>query len=315
VNWWSRRSVDLAAKRDIVMESFLGDFITSLRVERNLSSNSIEAYDHDIARYLDFLQEDSSVKSVADITPKHIRQYIQMLFDLHLKPTSIRRNFSVVSSYHKYLIDEELADTDPSELLEPPRITDKLPTVLSVAEVESLLNAIDLEKPSGSRDKAMIELLYSSGLRVSELVNLKLEHLLANQGMIRVLGKGNKERLVPLGRVAAECLEEYLNNSRPEVASKGLSKGYVFLNLQGRNIDRKSVWRIISTLAKSAGIDKQVSPHTLRHSFATHLLEGGADLRAVQEMLGHADISTTQIYTHVDRSYLKEVHRSFHPRW
>lgn len=297
------------------METFLSDYITSLRVERNLSSNSIEAYEHDIVRYLKFLQEDSSVKSVADITPRHIRQYIQMLFELHLKPTSIRRNFSVVSSYHNYLLDEELAATDPSELLEAPRIPEKLPTVLSVEEIEAMLDTIDMDKPSGLRDKAMLELLYSSGLRVSELVDLKLEHLLANQGMIRVLGKGRKERLVPLGRVAAECLEEYLNNSRPEIAQKGRSEGYVFLNRLGRQISRKVIWRIISTLAKETGIDKPVSPHTLRHSFATHLLEGGADLRAVQEMLGHADISTTQIYTHVDRSYLKEVHRSFHPRW
>lgn len=297
------------------MESFLSDFITFLRVERNLSFNSIEAYEHDIARYLDFLQGDSSVKGVSDITPRHIRQYIRMLFDLHLKPTSIRRNFSVVSSYHNYLLDEELAVTDPSELLEPPRIPEKLPTVLSVQEVEALLDAIELDKSGGLRDKAMVELLYSSGLRVSELVNLKLEHLLANQGLIRIMGKGNKERVIPLGRAAADCLEDYLNNSRPETAQKGRSGGYVFLNHLGRQISRKSVWRIISTLAKSAGIEKQVSPHTLRHSFATHLLEGGADLRAVQEMLGHADISTTQIYTHVDRSYLKEVHRSFHPRW
>ena len=297
------------------MESFLSDFITFLRVERNLSSNSIEAYKHDIARYLDFLQGDSSVKGVSDITPRHIRQYIRMLFDLHLKPTSIRRNFSVVSSYHNYLLDEELAVTDPSELLEPPRIPEKLPTVLSVQEVEALLDAIELDKSGGLRDKAMVELLYSSGLRVSELVNLKLEHLLANQGLIRIMGKGNKERVIPLGRAAADCLEDYLNNSRPETAQKGRNGGYVFLNHLGRQISRKGVWRIISTLAKSAGIEKQVSPHTLRHSFATHLLEGGADLRAVQEMLGHADISTTQIYTHVDRSYLKEVHRSFHPRW
>ena len=297
------------------MESFLSDFITFLRVERNLSSNSIEAYKHDIARYLDFLQGDSSVKGVSDITPRHIRQYIRMLFDLHLKPTSIRRNFSVVSSYHNYLLDEELAVTDPSELLEPPRIPEKLPTVLSVQEVEALLDAIELDKSGGLRDKAMVELLYSSGLRVSELVNLMLEHLLANQGLIRIMGKGNKERVIPLGRAAADCLEDYLNNSRPETAQKGRSGGYVFLNHLGRQISRKGVWRIISTLAKSAGIEKQVSPHTLRHSFATHLLEGGADLRAVQEMLGHADISTTQIYTHVDRSYLKEVHRSFHPRW
>ena len=281
------------------MESFLSDFITFLRVERNLSSNSIEAYKHDIARYLDFLQGDSSVKGVSDITPRHIRQYIRMLFDLHLKPTSIRRNFSVVSSYHNYLLDEELAVTDPSELLEPPRIPEKLPPVLSVQEVEVLLDAIEQDKSGGLRDKAMVELLYSSGLRVSELVNLKLEHLLANQGLIRIMGKGNKERVIPLGRAAADCLEDYLNNSRPETAQKGRSGGYVFLNHLGRQISRKGVWRIISTLAKSAGIEKQVSPHTLRHSFATHLLEGGADLRAVQEMLGHADISTTQIYTHV----------------
>lgn len=297
------------------METFLDDYIMSLRIERHLSVNTISAYQRDINRYLNFIAEDPAITSVTDITPKHIRHYIQMLFDLHLKPTSIRRNFSVVSSYHNFLLDEDFATTNPSELLEPPRIPEKLPTVLSVAEVESILSSINVEKPGGLRDKAMVELLYSTGLRVSELVNLKLEHLLSNQGMIRVLGKGRKERIVPLGRIAAECLEDYLNEYRSTLARKGHSQGFIFLNYLGRQISRKGVWRIISTLAKNAGIEKPVSPHTLRHSFATHLLGGGADLRAVQEMLGHSDITTTQIYTHVDRSYLKEVHRSFHPRW
>ena len=297
------------------MEIFLSDFLLSLQVERNLSLNTVEAYKHDISRYLVFIKGIGRVVSIDDIKPRHIREYVRMLSDLYLKPASIRRNVSVVRSYHRFLVDEGYATTNPSELLEAPKLSRKLPTVLSVSEVEKLLEVADGHTPLDIRDRAMFELLYSAGLRVSELVSLKVMNLLANRGWIRVFGKGSKERVVPLGSHAAKWMEKYLNEARPLLSGKGRETDIVFLNHLGRPISRKGVWKIVHKSAEAAGIKKPVSPHTLRHSFATHLLEGGADLRAVQEMLGHTDISTTQIYTHLDKSYLKEVHKTYHPRW
>jgi len=297
------------------MKTHLTDFLVSLRVERNLSPNTIEAYEHDISRYLTFMEKIDGIESTKDIKPRHIREYIRTLSDLYLMANSIRRNLSVVRSYHKFLLDEEFATTNPSELLEAPKLSQKLPTVLSVNEVEKLLEVRNEDTPLGIRDRAMLELLYSAGLRVSELVNLKVMDLLANRGWIRVFGKGSKERVVPLGSHAANRMEKYLNKSRPMLVKKRRSTDIVFLNFLGNPISRKGIWKIVRQSAETAGIKKSVSPHTLRHSFATHLLEGGADLRAVQEMLGHADISTTQIYTHLDKSYLKEVHKTYHPRW
>lgn len=299
----------------LISRGHLPDFLTSLRVERNLSANTIDAYEHDISRYLTFLEEKGDISTPDDIRPRHVREYLRLLADLFLKPSSIRRNLSAVRSYHKFLVEEEYASTDPSYLLEAPKVPKTLPTVLTVNEVEKLLKVIDPSGPLGIRDRAMLELLYSAGLRVSELTSLRMMNLLANQGWMRVFGKGSKERVIPLGRHAATWLEKYINDARPILVRKGRGTDVLFLNHRGGTISRKGVWKIVRAAGEAAGIKKPVSPHTLRHSFATHLLEGGAHLRAVQEMLGHSDISTTEIYTHLDRNYLKEVHRTYHPRW
>ncbi|MEE9167569.1 MAG: site-specific tyrosine recombinase XerD [Candidatus Neomarinimicrobiota bacterium] len=295
--------------------SHLAEFLISVRVERNLSPNTIEAYEHDISRYLTFLDEREGISSSDDVKPRHVREYLRNLSDLPLVPSSIRRNLSAVRTYHQFLVEEGFSSTDPSELLEAPRLPKKLPTVLTVEEVEKLLQVIDHRHDLGKRDRAMLELLYSAGLRVSELVTLTMMSLLANRGWVRVFGKGSKERVIPLGSHASTWLETYMNEARPTLSKRGKRTDVLFLNHRGDPISRKGVWKIVRQAGKAAGIRKPVSPHTLRHSFATHLLEGGANLRAVQEMLGHADISTTQIYTHLDKSYLKEVHRTYHPRW
>ncbi|MFQ6615789.1 MAG: site-specific tyrosine recombinase XerD [Fidelibacterota bacterium] len=297
------------------MESYVPDFLISLRVERNLSAHTVEAYEHDLSRYLQFLKQMGVSASLDVIKPWHIREYIRMLNDLGLKPSSIRRNFSVIRSYHRFLLDEGYSETNPSELLEAPKMPRRLPSALAVHEVDTLLSAIDTSRPLGIRDRAMLELMYSAGLRVSELTGLTLLNLLANRGWIRIVGKGSKERIVPLGKEAARWMETYINTQRPSLLKKGKATDAVFLNHRGDPISRKGIWKIVKGYAREAGIRKPVSPHTLRHSFATHLLEGGADLRVVQELLGHEDISTTEIYTHLDRTYLKEVHRTYHPRW
>lgn len=296
------------------IKTYLEEFLVYLRVERNLSPNTVDAYHHDIHRYLRFI-EDINVTNLNDIKPAQISRCIGTLTDLGLSPASIRRNFSAIRSYHIFLVDEKYTSINPSSLLEAPKLPQKLPTVLTVPEVEKLMEVIDDSKPLGLRDIAMIELMYSAGLRVSEVIELKLIHLLMNQGLIRVLGKGSKERIVPLGQKAANLVEKYVNNIRPTLVKKSRGDDALFLNNRGGKLSRMGIWKIITNYARMTGIRKKVSPHTLRHSFATHLLEGGADLRAVQEMLGHADISTTQIYTHLDKHYLKEVHRTFHPRW
>lgn len=297
------------------MENFLPDFLISLRVERNLSPHTVEAYEHDLSRYLRFLQQMGISGSLDDVQPWHIREYIRRLNDLGLKPSSIRRNFSVIRSYHRFLLEEDYSQTNPSELLEAPRMPRRLPSVLTVHEIDTLMEAVDTSRPLGLRDRAMLELMYSAGLRVSEVTGLKLMSLLANKGWVRIVGKGSKERIVPLGKEAARWMETYINDERPAVLKKGGVSDAVFLNHRGGPISRKGIWKIVKGYARAAGIRKPVSPHTLRHSFATHLLEGGADLRVVQELLGHEDISTTEVYTHLDRTYLKEVHRTYHPRW
>jgi len=253
--------------------------------------------------------------NVDKIKQKHIRGFIRELADLHLKPTSITRVFSSIRSYHSFLNAEKLLLTNPSQFLEAPKLPRKLPTVLSIQEVDDILDAIDEKVPLAKRDLALLEILYSTGMRVSELCQMNLTNVIFDYEMIRVTGKGNKERLVPMGKCAIKKLNNYIQNDRSLLARKRETKGIVFLSRNGRPLTRMSVYNILKKWTQAAGITKKVSPHTLRHSFATHLLEGGADLRAVQEMLGHVDISTTQIYTHLDKEHLKEVHRTFHPRW
>jgi len=296
------------------MDTHLHDYITMLRVERNLALNTIDAYSRDLKNYVHYL-ELKGLKSVKGIKQKHIRGFIRELADIHLSASSISRVFSSIRSYHSFLNAEHWMENNPSQLLEAPKLPRKLPEVLTVQEVDGILDAIDESSALAMRDLALLEILYSAGLRVSEACNLNLTGLLLDSEMIRVFGKGSKERLVPIGKSAMQRLDDYLHFDRPELARKRETKGIVFLSQNGRPLTRMTVYNILKKWSLAADITKKISPHTFRHSFATHLLEGGADLRAVQEMLGHADISSTQIYTHLDKEYLKEVHRTFHPRW
>lgn len=296
------------------MEAHLHDYITMLRVERNLALNTIDAYRRDLKHYVSYL-EAKGLDSVKSIKQKHIRGFIRELADIHLSAASISRVFSSIRSYHAFLNAEHWVENNPSQLLEAPKLPRKLPEVLTVQEVDDILDAVDESAALALRDLALLEVLYSAGLRVSELCDLNLTGMLLDSEMIRVTGKGDKERLVPVGKQALDRLNLYLRHIRPALSRKGETKGIVFLSRNGKSLTRMTIYNILRKWSRAAGITKKVSPHTLRHSFATHLLEGGADLRAVQEMLGHADISSTQIYTHLDKEHLKEVHRTFHPRW
>lgn len=287
-------------------------FLDHLRFERGLAELTLRGYEHDIARLAAFLHARGRTSPGA-ATTADLRALILELKDLGLAPASIGRNLSAIRTYFGFLLGESLVVADPSERVQPPKGWRTLPDVLSVDEVDRILQAPDLAHPLAWRDRAMLEFAYASGVRVSELIGLRLRDLSLEEEFALVYGKGSKERLVPVGRRAIGALGIYLRETRPKL-EKGKGEGRVFLNARGSPLTRMGVWKILRGHVESAGITKAVSPHTLRHSFATHLLEGGADLIAVQEMLGHADISTTQIYTHVDRRYLAEVHRAFHPR-
>jgi integrase/recombinase XerD len=287
-------------------------FLDHLRFERGLSEQTLVAYQHDVVRLASFARQ-AGRAAPAEITTADLRGFVLELKDLGLAASSIGRNVSAIRTYFGFLIAENVIVADPSERIEPPKGWRTLPDVLSVAEIDVLLAAPDLSEPLSWRDRAMLEFAYASGVRVSELTGLEIRYLVLDEGYATVHGKGAKERLVPIGRRAVGALSLYLRETRPRL-ERGGGEGRVFLNARGRPLTRMGVWKILRKHVESTGIGKPVSPHTLRHSFATHLLEGGADLVAVQEMLGHADIATTQIYTHVDRRYLTEVHRSFHPR-
>lgn len=290
----------------------IDDYISFLRAEKSLSENSVSAYRTDMEKLR--VYADSIGVEPESITHDHLQNFLAYLHDLGLNKRSQSRILSGVRGFYKYLLIEEVIDSDPTELIESPKIGRKLPEFLTIAEIDAMQAAIDLSKSDGHRNKAIIETLYSCGLRVSELVNLKLTELFFDDGYIRVIGKGNKERLVPIGHKAIRDINQYLQqrndvNSRIDEEDKNI----VFLNRWGRQLTREMVFTIIKKYAKLAGITKNISPHTLRHSFATHLVEGGADLRAVQEMLGHESIQTTEIYTHLDREYLRETILKFHP--
>ncbi len=287
-------------------------FADHLAFERGLSDRTISAYHRDLDRLLGFLGEQGVVRPQA-VTPEILRGYLYHLKDAGLAPASIRRALSAMRTYFGFLLQEGVLESDPGDRLEAPRGWRKLPDVLAPVIVARLVEAVDPDSPTFWRDRAILETLYASGMRVSELVELEAANLDLDEGVALVLGKGSKERMVPLGSAAVEVLRRYLRQVRPEL-ERGRGEGRVFLNHRGRPLSRMAVWRIVRDAAGRAGIEARVSPHTLRHSFATHLLEGGADLAVVQELLGHADISTTQIYTHVDRDYLRSVHREFHPR-
>lgn len=294
------------------MGRYLTLFLDYLIVERGLSGNTVEAYGRDIERYLKFLQG-KGIISPAQVDQGEVVEYLHLLHECGLATASLARNFSALRTFYRFLLAEGLAIRNPMEHLDRPRLGKRLPTVLDPFEVERLLEQPDTGTPLGLRDRAMLELLYATGIRVSELISLRVSDLSLDQALVKVYGKGAKERVVPIGRKAVEYVSRYLSTVRPKLARRH-SREVLFLNWRGKPLSRMGLWKILNGYVKKAGIEREVNPHTLRHSFATHLLEGGADLRAVQEMLGHADISTTQIYTHVDREYLKEVHRTFHPR-
>jgi integrase/recombinase XerD len=300
--------LDDAIARAFYVERF-DDF---LALEQGASVKTSEAYRLDVARFVTYASV-KGAKAPTDVSARILREYVYHLKDIGLAPASIRRNVSAVRSYFKFLLGEGQLVRDPSERLETPKRWRTLPEVLGVEEVEKLLTAPTLDEPLAFRDRAMLELAYGAGLRVSEWISLGVRDVMLQDHLVRVFGKGAKERLVPIGRKAIGAIAVYLRELRPTL-EKGQGKGVLFLNARGEPLSRMGAWKILRKYVKQAGITKPVSPHTLRHSFATHLLEGGADLRAVQEMLGHVDISTTQIYTHIDREYLRSVHKQFHPR-
>ncbi len=298
---------------DGVSRAFLLErFQEFLALEDGASPRTLEAYGRDLDRMAVWCTT-KRVDSPAKLTPALLRDFVYHLKDIGLSPASIRRSVSATRTYFKFMIGEGQMQSDPSERLETPRKWRSLPEVLSVEEISRLLAAVSIDETFVFRDRAMLELAYGAGLRVSEWIELGVQDLMLDDGVIRVFGKGSKERLVPIGRSAIGAVGMYLRELRPRL-ERGEGKGRLFLNARGKPLSRMGAWKILRKYVELAKIEKHVSPHTLRHSFATHLLEGGADLRAVQEMLGHADISTTQIYTHVDREYLRSVHKQFHPR-
>jgi integrase/recombinase XerD len=290
----------------------LARFNDFIALEQGLSPRTQEAYRRDLARFAEYA-EAKGVTAPVNVDARLLREYVYHLKDLGLSPASIRRNVSAVRTWFRFLTGDGIVVRDPSERLETPKRWRTLPEVLTVEEVKKLIASPTLDDTLVFRDRALLELAYGAGLRVSEWITLGVRDLLLEDGLVRVFGKGSKERLVPIGRSAIGAVAVYLRELRPRL-EKGEGKGILFLNARGRPLTRMGAWKILRGHVERAGITKHVSPHTLRHSFATHLLEGGADLRAVQEMLGHVDIATTQIYTHVDREYLRQVHRSYHPR-
>lgn len=295
------------------MEDFLHEFLNFLRIEKNASGNTVVSYQNDLLRYLSYLQ-DKGIHRITEIKPSNIQELVYLLANLGFASSSTARNLSAIRMFHKFLVREGYVEIDPTVNITYPHQSKLLPKTLTQSEIEMILEQPDIATPRGLRDRAMIEFLYAAGLRVSELISISLPDLYFEEGFIRVIGKGSKERVVPIGGQAIRFTTRYLEEVRPGLLRGPNRSNRVFLNMRGRSLSRMGVWKILRGYVDKAALKTEVSPHTFRHSFATHLIEGGADLRAVQEMLGHADISSTQIYTHLDRDYLKEVHRSFHPR-
>lgn len=295
-------------------DTYIKQFKDYLKLERSLSDNSIEAYVHDIVKLKQFLELSNLAVDALAVNVVHLQDFLEYINELGMSAQSQARVLSGIKAFYKYLIFEDLTDKDPTVLIDGPKLGRKLPDTLSYHEIEQLLQAIDHSTPEGQRNRALLEVLYSSGLRVSELVDLRLTNIYADIGFLRITGKGNKERLVPIGREAIKYLKIYTEEVRVHLSIAAGHENYVFLNRRGKKLTRVMIFTIIKKLSKIAGISKNVSPHTFRHSFATHLIEGGADLRAVQEMLGHESITTTEIYTHLDRDYLRQVIQEFHPR-
>ena len=292
----------------------LRGFKAYLKLERSLSANTIEAYLHDVDKLMQFFMSRSEDKDPAKVTRTDLKNFLIWVNELGMIPPTQARVLSGLKAFFKFLVLENKMEVDPSALLESPKMTRKLPDTLNILEINSIIDAIDLSKPEGMRNKAILETLYGRGLRVSELTGLRISNLYLDIEFIKILGKGNKERLVPIGSEAIKFLKIFLKEIRVHIRVKPGKEDYVFLNRRGSPISRVMVFLIIKDLAKTAGIKKSISPHTFRHSFATHLIEGGADLRAVQEMMGHESNTTTEIYTHLDRDYLRETIVHFHPR-
>ncbi len=301
----------LALKKDNLKKN-LKPFLLYLRIEKNLSQNSIEAYENDLKRFLNFIFYDNK-KFILDSS--YIQNYISQLIDLNLEISTLQRNLSSLRSFFSYLVDEKIISFNPAELIDIPKRKRSLPEVLTQEEINILFTNINTNNPIGIRDRAMFELLYSSGLRVSEMTSIKIIDFLDDNEWLRVYGKGSKERLIPLGKEVLKWVNFYLDKSRNYLLNKNKKNDFLFVNFRGDGISRKGVWMLLKKYVSLSKITKNISPHSLRHSFATHLIEGGMDLRAVQELLGHSDISTTSIYTHLNRTYLKEIHKQFHPRW
>jgi integrase/recombinase XerD len=288
---------------------YVDDYLNHLVLERGLSVNSVEAYNHDIHRFFAMLGSSDPMK----VTLEDVRKHMSRLREHGISARSVARAMSAIRGFYRYMVEEEVLTQDPTELLDRPKLGKKLPGVLSREDIERMLAVPDLESIEGIRDRAMLELLYAAGLRVSELCALSVNDVDLQAGVVRAFGKGSKERLVPVGEVAAKYVREYLTFVRPGMLKNGESED-LFLSRRGKGLTRQAVWYRIKHYAFLANIAAKISPHTFRHSFATHLLEGGADLRAVQAMLGHADISTTQIYTHVDKARLRDEYDQYHPR-
>ncbi len=299
------------------MNAHCQDYLRYLALEKNASRHTIASYRLDIRRYLAFLEQ-KNVRSVRAIGQTHAVEFLASLRERGLSARSMARALSAIKGFHRFLLTDGVTQVDPTEVIDTPRLQRTLPDVLAQHEVEAVLNQASERRGDRNnlwvRDRALLETMYACGLRVSEIIGLKQHNVLTEEGLVRVFGKGSKERVVPIGGSALRWIERYRRECRLRIARGSVSGDTLFLNARGGPLSRNAVWTLVQRYARQAGIGREVHPHTLRHSFATHLLEGGADLRAVQEMLGHVDIGTTQIYTHVDREYLKEVHRTFHPR-
>lgn len=294
-------------------EVYKKSFKAHLQLEKSLSENSVNAYVHDIEKFIQFLSLENSAKSPADVQLTDLESFLEWINKLGMTASSQARIISGLKGFFKFCIQEQISKTDPSALLDAPKLGKHFPDILSFNEIEKMLSYIDMSKDEGTRNRAIIETLYGCGLRVSELVNLKLSWLYFDAGFVRIVGKGEKERLVPIGDSAIKYIQLYLENIRVHLKIQNGNEDIVFLNRRGKKLSRVMIFLIIKELAKKASIMKSISPHTFRHSFATHLVEGGADLRAVQEMLGHESITTTEIYTHLDREYLRDTLQQFHP--
>lgn len=294
-------------------EVYKKGFLVHLQLEKSLSMNTIQAYGLDLEKLIQFIEIKGEKKGPDQITLQDLQEYIKWIAELGMSERSQARIISGIKSFYKYCLQEEIIKKDPTELLSSPKLKRALPDTLTFEEIESIILQIDLSKPEGMRNKAMLETLYSCGMRVSEIINLKKSNLYLDVGFVRVIGKGDKERLIPIGAAAVKYLQIYLQEVRVHVEIAKGAEDVVFLNRRGNKLSRVMVFYIIKELAQKANVQKNISPHTFRHSFATHLVEGGADLRAVQEMLGHESITTTEIYTHLDRNFLRETLKKFHP--